>query len=182
LTGQGKKDSVTARGRVNLPDIVEKEVFFPDEKMDQDRRNRTGSRLRPFAPGTVGTIVGIPLYLPFRPYPGRFIFLPFCFTVWPSDFPKAEVLFQEKDSPRIVIDEISSPVHPGAGRADPSACDQRVSALVDFSISSKSSRSNRSDRLPVVTALWRMMCCGDLRRCPAPAVDGVMGMTAQENI
>ena len=61
----------------------------------------------PRAPGTVGTAVGILVYLLFSPFPplvyllstGAFLAL----SCWVSE--RAEVLLGQKDSPRIVIDE-----------------------------------------------------------------------------
>jgi len=56
----------------------------------------------------VGTIVGIPLYLALsslsRPFHLLAILVLTGLAIWISQ--KAEVLFQKKDSPRIVIDEI----------------------------------------------------------------------------
>ena len=63
----------------------------------------------PFAPGTAGTIVGIPLYLIFShlswpPYL-IWVLLLSSFAVYVSG--KAEEIFNEKDSSSIVIDEIA---------------------------------------------------------------------------
>jgi phosphatidylglycerophosphatase A len=67
-----------------------------------------GSGLVPFAPGTAGTIVGIPIYLAFSrlSWVLYFVFV-VVFTAlacYVSD--RAERMFGEKDSPRIVIDEM----------------------------------------------------------------------------
>jgi len=68
-----------------------------------------GSGLAPLAPGTAGTLVGIPLYLVFSvlPWPVRLItVLAFTCLAWHvSD--EAERLFGRKDAPCIVIDEIA---------------------------------------------------------------------------
>jgi phosphatidylglycerophosphatase A len=68
-----------------------------------------GSGLVPLAPGTAGTLVGIPLYLLFSalPWPIRLItVLAFTFLAWYlSD--AAERLFGRKDAQCIVIDEIA---------------------------------------------------------------------------
>jgi phosphatidylglycerophosphatase A len=63
----------------------------------------------PRAPGTVGTAVGVLVYLLFSPFPplvyllsiGAFLAL----SCWVSE--RAEVLLGHQDSPRIVIDEVS---------------------------------------------------------------------------
>ena len=67
-----------------------------------------GSGYSPFAPGTAGTVVGIPIYLalshltwPF--YLAATLILTFL-AVYASG--KAEGIFRKKDSSRIVIDEI----------------------------------------------------------------------------
>lgn len=63
----------------------------------------------PFAPGTAGTIVGIPLYLIFShlswPLYLIWVLLLSSFAVHVSG--KAEEIFNEKDSSSIVIDEIA---------------------------------------------------------------------------
>ena len=68
-----------------------------------------GSGYAPLAPGTAGTLVGIPLYLVFSvlPWPIRLItVLAFTCLAWHvSD--EAERLFGRKDAPCIVIDEIA---------------------------------------------------------------------------
>ena len=68
-----------------------------------------GSGLAPLAPGTAGTLVGIPLCLVFSvlPWPLWLItVLAFTFLAWHvSD--EAERLFGRKDAPCIVIDEIA---------------------------------------------------------------------------
>jgi phosphatidylglycerophosphatase A len=67
-----------------------------------------GSGLVPFAPGTAGTIVGIPIYLAFSrlSWSLYFVFV-VAFTAlacYVSN--KAEKIFGEKDAPLIVIDEM----------------------------------------------------------------------------
>ena len=68
-----------------------------------------GSGLAPLAPGTAGTLVGIPLYLVFSvlPWPiGLITVLAFtCLAWYVSD--EAEKLFGRKDAQCIVIDEIA---------------------------------------------------------------------------
>jgi len=67
-----------------------------------------GAGYAPGAPGTVGTIVGIPLYLALatfsRPVHLLIILALTGLSIWVSH--QAEILFQEKDSQRIVIDEV----------------------------------------------------------------------------
>ena len=62
----------------------------------------------PFAPGTAGTVVGVLVYFLFSPYPTPIYLLStvttFFLAWWASE--KAETIFKEKDSPRIVIDEV----------------------------------------------------------------------------
>src|SRR3989304_3569371 len=63
----------------------------------------------PFAPGTAGTLAGIPLFFIFSFFPWYgYLFLLACFTgatVYLAG--AAEVLFGKKDPPCIVIDEIA---------------------------------------------------------------------------
>lgn len=68
-----------------------------------------GAGLSPFAPGTAGTIVAIPLYLLFALLSPPLYLLStvafFFFSVYVSG--EAEKLYREKDSSKIVIDEIA---------------------------------------------------------------------------
>jgi len=68
-----------------------------------------GSGYSPFAPGTAGTIVGIPVYLVFSFFPRPVLLLSvvaLCFlAVYLSG--EAERMFGEKDPSAIVIDEIA---------------------------------------------------------------------------
>jgi phosphatidylglycerophosphatase A len=67
-----------------------------------------GSGFSPFAPGTAGTIVGIPLYYIFSPFSGPIYLL----TILALSFlacyvsGEAERIFRQKDPSAIVIDEI----------------------------------------------------------------------------
>lgn len=67
-----------------------------------------GAGYSPIASGTVGTVAAIPLYLAFARLPLPIYILTlaafFFFSCWISGL--AEVLFNEKDSSRIVIDEV----------------------------------------------------------------------------
>ena len=68
-----------------------------------------GSGFAPLAPGTAGTLVGIPLYWVFSvlPWPIWLItVLAFTFLAW-RVADEAERLFGRKDAPCIVIDEIA---------------------------------------------------------------------------
>ena len=62
----------------------------------------------PLVPGTVGTLVGALVYLLFSLYPAPLYLLTtaalFFLAWWASE--KAEGIFGQKDSPRIVIDEV----------------------------------------------------------------------------
>jgi len=83
-----------------------------------------GSGYSPFAPGTAGTLVAIPLYLALSPLSWPLYLASVSaltlLAVYASG--EAERIFDRKDSPRIVIDEIVGflwslfPVGPTAGR------------------------------------------------------------------
>jgi phosphatidylglycerophosphatase A len=63
----------------------------------------------PIAPGTIGSIWGIIIYLLFYRYPLLFRFI--TILIFIAGFlisEKAEIIFQKKDSEKIVIDEIAS--------------------------------------------------------------------------
>ncbi len=68
-----------------------------------------GSGLSPFAPGTAGTLVGIPVYMIFSRFPWPLYLLSIVafslFAVYVSQ--EAEKIYNEKDPGRIVIDEIA---------------------------------------------------------------------------
>ena len=67
-----------------------------------------GSGYSPFASGTVGTLAAIPFYLWLARLPTTLYLLTliafFFLACWVSG--KAEIIFQERDSGRIVIDEV----------------------------------------------------------------------------
>lgn len=67
-----------------------------------------GSGLSPLAPGTVGTLVGIPLFLLFATFSRPLYLLSvtalFFLAVFVSQ--EAEKLFRERDPSRVVIDEV----------------------------------------------------------------------------
>jgi len=62
----------------------------------------------PFAPGTAGTFVGLLVYVLFSFFPAPIYLLStaavFFLACWASE--QAEVIFSQRDSPRIVIDEV----------------------------------------------------------------------------
>ncbi len=68
-----------------------------------------GSGYVPRAPGTAGTVVGIPLYLVFSRFPWPLYLLSIVafsfFAVYVAQ--EAEKIFQKEDAPQIVIDEIA---------------------------------------------------------------------------
>ncbi|PIP06893.1 MAG: phosphatidylglycerophosphatase A [Syntrophobacteraceae bacterium CG23_combo_of_CG06-09_8_20_14_all_50_8] len=68
-----------------------------------------GSGLVPVAPGTAGTLAGIPFFFIFSAFPWpAYLFLLFLFTGAAVYIAAgAEGLFGKKDSPRIVVDEIT---------------------------------------------------------------------------
>ncbi|HTZ41307.1 MAG TPA: phosphatidylglycerophosphatase A [Syntrophales bacterium] len=67
-----------------------------------------GSGYSPFAPGTAGTLVGIPLYLALSSlsWPLYLVSVSVLTLLAVYASGEAERIFDEKDSPRIVIDEI----------------------------------------------------------------------------
>ena len=68
-----------------------------------------GSGLSPFAPGTMGTLVGIPVCLVCLPltWPVRFIFVIILSALAIFVSGRAEKIYSNKDDQRIVIDEIA---------------------------------------------------------------------------
>ncbi len=68
-----------------------------------------GSGLAPFAPGTMGTLVGIPICLLCLPltWPLRFLSVIVLLALAIFISGRAEMIYQKKDDQRIVIDEIA---------------------------------------------------------------------------
>jgi phosphatidylglycerophosphatase A len=68
-----------------------------------------GSGLSPFAPGTMGTLVGIPVCLVCLPltWPARFFFVIVLSSLAIFISGRAETIYSNKDDQRIVIDEIA---------------------------------------------------------------------------
>lgn len=105
--------------KINL--LCYMEAFRPDplRKVEKrcflDRRFITlaatgfGSGYMPLAPGTAGTLVGIPLYVVFSAMPWPLWLITIlsltCLAWYVSE--EAEKLFGRRDDPRIVIDEIA---------------------------------------------------------------------------
>ncbi len=62
-----------------------------------------------YAPGTAGTLVGMAIYLLFSFFPPLLYLLStaavFFLALWASDW--AEIIWQQRDCPRIVIDEVA---------------------------------------------------------------------------
>lgn len=62
----------------------------------------------PWVPGTVGTVAGVLVFLAYSPFPPAIYALStvafFTLAVWTSH--RAEIILGQRDSPRIVIDEI----------------------------------------------------------------------------
>lgn len=82
---------------------------FLSEKFIKALATGFGSGFAPFAPGTAGTVVAIPVYLIFSPlswplYLLSALALTFL-AVYASQ--EAEKIFRKKDAPQIVIDEIA---------------------------------------------------------------------------
>jgi len=65
-----------------------------------------GSGLSPFAPGTMGTLVGIPVCLPLS-WPVRFLVAIILSALAVYISGRAETIYLKKDDQRIVIDEIA---------------------------------------------------------------------------
>jgi phosphatidylglycerophosphatase A len=88
--------------------ILKRGVFLTD-KLIKVVATGFGSGLIPFAPGTAGTLVGIPLYLALSRLSSTLYFIfAVAITVLACYVShKAERLFGEKDPPRVVIDEIA---------------------------------------------------------------------------
>jgi len=64
--------------------------------------------LCPFAPGTAGTVIGVLVYLLFSRFPPLLYLLStvavFFLALWAAE--RAELILRERDSPKIVIDEV----------------------------------------------------------------------------
>jgi phosphatidylglycerophosphatase A len=87
---------------------VSPEGGFLVEKLIKAAATGLGLGYAPVAPGTAGTLLGIPLFLALSPLlPPLFLAVLLGFTwVACGICGKAETIFREKDSPKIVLDEI----------------------------------------------------------------------------
>jgi phosphatidylglycerophosphatase A len=85
-----------------------KRGVFLFEKLIKVTASGFGSGYAPFAPGTAGTVTGIAFYLLLSHLSWMFYLLSVAVLTFTSFYvsQEAEKLFHEKDSPRIVIDEI----------------------------------------------------------------------------
>ncbi len=90
-----------------LPYLPEKRCLLSD-KFIKVVATGFGSGFAPFAPGTAGTIVAIPVYLIFSPLSWPLYLLSLLAMTFLAVYvsQEAEKLFQKKDAPQIVIDEI----------------------------------------------------------------------------
>jgi phosphatidylglycerophosphatase A len=81
---------------------------FLFEKLIKVTASGFGSGYAPFAPGTAGTVVGVAVYLLLSRLFWGFYLLSVMILILLAFYisQEAEKIFQEKDSPRIVIDEI----------------------------------------------------------------------------
>lgn len=90
------------------PDMPEKRCLLND-KFIKVVATGFGSGFMPFAPGTAGTVVAIPVYLVFSPLSWPLYLLSALaltsLAVYASQ--EAERIFHKKDAPQIVIDEMA---------------------------------------------------------------------------
>jgi phosphatidylglycerophosphatase A len=95
-------------GRLYPPDQSEKR-FFLSEKFIRAVATGFGSGFAPFAPGTAGTVVAIPIYLIFSPLSWPLYLLSLLALTFLAVYvsQEAEKIFRKKDASQIVIDEIA---------------------------------------------------------------------------
>jgi len=81
---------------------------FLFEKLIKVIATGAGSGYAPFAPGTMGTVAGIPVYLLLTRLSWTFYLISILVITFLAFYisREGEKIFNEKDSPRIVIDEI----------------------------------------------------------------------------
>jgi len=84
-------------------------IMARNEKIIKLLATGFGSGLSPFAPGTMGTLVGIPICLACLPltWPARFLVVIVLSALAIYISGCAEIIYQKKDDQRIVIDEIA---------------------------------------------------------------------------
>ena len=82
---------------------------FLSEKFIKVVATGFGSGFAPFAPGTTGTVVAIPIYLIFSPLSWPLYLLSALALTFLAIYvsQEAEKIFRKKDAPQIVIDEIT---------------------------------------------------------------------------
>lgn len=85
------------------------ERCFLNEKFIKALATGLGSGFAPFAPGTAGTVVAIPIYLIFSPLSWPLYLLSALALTFLAIYvsQEAEKIFLKKDAPQIVIDEIA---------------------------------------------------------------------------
>ena len=95
--------------RGSLPPCGPGERCFLNDKFVKALATGFGSGFAPFAPGTAGTVVAIPVYLIFSPLSWPLYLLSALALTFLAVYvsQEAEKLFQKKDAPQIVIDEIA---------------------------------------------------------------------------
>jgi phosphatidylglycerophosphatase A len=91
-----------------MPSIDGSNFMVINEKIIKILATGFGSGLSPFAPGTMGTLVGIPFCLACLPltWPVRFLFVIVLSALAVFISGRAEAIYSKKDDQRIVIDEI----------------------------------------------------------------------------
>ena len=108
MTGKGEKGNLPLLCGVSRPDPTRRGVSL-NEKFITLAATGFGSGYAPLAPGTAGTLVGIPLYLVFSAMPWPLWLITIiaftCLAWYVSE--EAEKLFGQKDARCIVIDEIA---------------------------------------------------------------------------
>jgi phosphatidylglycerophosphatase A len=108
LTGKRKVCSLAGVKGSCLPYLSEKRCLLSD-KFIKVVATGFGSGFAPFAPGTAGTIVAIPVYLIFSPLSWPLYLLSALALTFLAVYvsQEAEKVFDKKDAPQIVIDEIA---------------------------------------------------------------------------
>jgi phosphatidylglycerophosphatase A len=108
LTGKRKLCSLAGVKGSCLPYLSEKRCLLGD-KFIKVVATGFGSGFAPFAPGTAGTIVAIPVYLIFSPLSWPLYLLSALAMTFLAVYvsQEAEKVFHKKDASQIVIDEIA---------------------------------------------------------------------------
>lgn len=108
LTGSGKACSLAGVRGSRPPYLSEKRCLL-GEKFIKVVATGFGSGFAPFAPGTAGTMVAVPVYLIFSPLSWPLYLLSVAALTFLAVHVSqgAERIFHKKDAPQIVIDEIA---------------------------------------------------------------------------